>query len=282
MKSPFLRIPIALVFVIPIFVLESATAQLARPFAGRVGAFCLSALIASVLGWAAYRLYVRLIERRPGIEFGANGALKELGNGLALGAALFTATIGVLAALGVYQVNGLHDASVMIAPLAMSIGAGVIEEVLFRGIIFRIIEESLGTWIALAISAALFGLVHMGNPGATWTAAAAIAIEAGIMLGAAYVLTRRLWLPIGIHIAWNFTQGGIFGVHVSGTSLPGLLDSTLSGPEWLSGGAFGAEASIVAVVWCTALGVLLLVMAARRGNFIAPFWKRRAPAATAR
>ena len=81
----------------------------------------------------------------------------------------------------------------------------------------------------------------MLNPEATWIAVLCIAVEAGVLLAAAYITTRRLWLPIGLHFAWNFTQGGIFGVPVSGFRVRGLLKSTLTGPELLSGGAFGAE-----------------------------------------
>jgi membrane protease YdiL (CAAX protease family) len=277
MKSPFLRLPLALVFLIPVMVVQALTPRWTRPFVGRPSDAVLGALAGCVLGWLAYRAYVKLIERRRGIEFGARGALRELGSGLVIGAALFSATIGVLAALGLYTVQGWRDPVVLIAPLAVSVGAGVVEELLFRGVIFRIIEASLGTWIALVISAALFGLVHLGNPNASWLAAAAISLEAGIMLAAAYVLTRRLWLPIGIHAAWNFTQGGIFSVAVSGGKTDGLLVANLNGPSWLTGGEFGAEASVVAMFWCTALGVWLLVLAARRGQFVAPFWKR-APA----
>jgi len=109
----------------------------------------------------------------------------------------------------------------------------------------------------------------------------AIVFEAGVMLAAAYLLTRRLWLPIGIHAGWNFTQGGIFGVSVSGHPSGGLLDGTLSGPEWLSGGVFGVEASIVAVILGIALGTTLLLMAWRRGRFIAPYWRRAGPIAAA-
>lgn len=279
MKSPFLRLPLAFLFLIPVFIAQGLTPRFVRPWTGRpLDAVC-GALVAVLLGWLAYRAYVRLVERRPGIELGAQGVLRELGAGLVLGAALFSVTIGVLAALGLYTVQGWRPASVLIAPLAVSIAAGVIEELLFRGAIFRIIEASLGTWIALAISAALFGLVHLGNPNASWIAAVAIALEAGVMLGAAYVLTRRLWLPIGIHAAWNFTQGGIFSVAVSGGKTDGLLVASLNGPQWLTGGEFGAEASVVAIVVCTAFGIALLVMAHRRGQFIAPFWKRRAAAA---
>jgi membrane protease YdiL (CAAX protease family) len=274
MKSPFLRLPLALLFLIPVFLVQALTPHWTRPFVGRPADAVLGALVACVLGWLAYRAYVKLIERRRGVEFGAQGAVRELGSGLVIGTALFSATVGVLAALGFYTVQGWRDPAVMIPVLAMSVGAAVIEELLFRGVIFRIIEASLGTWIALAISAALFGLVHLGNPNATWLAAAAISLEAGVMLAAAYVLTRRLWLPIGIHAAWNFTQGGIFSVAVSGSQTDGLLVATLSGPSWLSGGEFGGEASVVTMLLCTALGAWLLVLARRRGNFVAPFWKR--------
>ncbi|HKX42228.1 MAG TPA: type II CAAX endopeptidase family protein [Burkholderiaceae bacterium] len=281
LRMPLLRLPVALAFLIPVFVLETLTPRWTRPFVGRPADIVLGALVACLLGWAAYRLYVRLIERRPGVEFGRQGALREFGSGLALGAALFSAVIGVLGALGSYRVAGWRGPQVLIAPLAISIGAAVIEELLFRGVIFRIVEATFGTWIALAISALLFGAAHLGNENASWLAAAAIALEAGVMLGAAYVLTRRLWLPIGIHAAWNFTQGGIFSVAVSGGKTTGLLEATLTGPEWLTGGAFGAEASVVAMVLCTALGVWLLVLAAWRGRFIAPFWMRRATAQAA-
>jgi membrane protease YdiL (CAAX protease family) len=224
-----------------------------------------------------YAAYVRVAEKRPLAEFSRAGAWRELGAGLVLGFALFATTIGILAMLGLYQVRGVRtDASLLIIPLAISVGAGVIEEVIFRGVIFRIVESSLGTWIALAISSLLFGLVHLGNPNATVLSSVAIMLEAGLMLAGAYLLTRRLWLPIGVHIGWNFTQGGIFSVPVSGYALTGLVDGTLSGPDWLSGGVFGAEASVVAVIVCVSLAIWLLRRAAQRGQFIAPRWRRDA------
>ena len=280
MKYAIVRLLLALLFVVPAFVAELSVPRLARPL-GPMAAASLSALAACVLGWAAYAAYVRLVERRPLLEFGRRGALKELAAGLLIGAALFGTTIAVLAALGLYRIQGTRELSVLVVPLAMSIGAGVIEEIMFRGVIFRITESSLGTGFALLISAVLFGLVHLANPRATVLGAVAIIFEAGIMLAGAYLLTRRLWLPIGIHIGWNFTQGGVFSVPVSGFTSTGLFDGTLSGPEWLSGGEFGAEASIVAVVVCVALALVLLRRAAQRGHFIAPHWRRRAEASAA-
>ncbi|MGD8817558.1 MAG: CPBP family intramembrane metalloprotease [Acidobacteriota bacterium] len=162
--------------------------------------------------------------------------------------------------------------------LAASIQAGYIEEVMFRGVIFRITEEGLGSWWALAISSALFGLAHIGNPNATWLSAAAIMIEAGILLGATYMLTRRLWAVMGMHFAWNYTQGGVFGISVSGTDVQGMLVSRLTGPEILTGGAFGIEASLLTVILCFAVAVFVLRRTVRRGHLVRPFWKREAPA----
>jgi hypothetical protein len=187
---------------------------------------------------------------------------------------LCATTIGILWALGVYQITGSNGWPVMLATLPGFILAGCIEEVAIRGILFRVLEQRLGSWIALGISAALFGLAHLLNPAASMLNATAISIEAGVLLAAAYMLTRRLWLCIGIHIGWNFTQGGVFSSAFSGGQAKGLLNARLVGPDWLSGGAFGAEASVVALAICGIAGILLLLVAARSGHAIQPFWVR--------
>lgn len=227
----------------------------------------------------AYIGFVHLVERRPAAELSGRGAVGETGAGIAVGAGLQTACVGAVAALGYFQVTGLNPVSAIVPTLAMAVASGYVEEVVFRGVLFRIVEESLGTWIALALTSLLFGFVHMWNPNATVFSSFAIAMEAGVLLGAAYVLTRRLWLAVGIHFAWNFTQGGIFGGRVSGLSMDGLLESELSGPMLLSGGEFGLEASVFGLALGTATGVLFLVRAGRSGQFIAPFWRRPGDAA---
>ena len=171
--------------------------------------------------------------------------------------------------LGGYRVTGTNPASVLVPVLALAIFSGVFEEIIARGLVFRLLEQWLGTWTALALSSLLFGFLHMLNPHATVLAAAAISIEAGLLLGALYLLTRRLWMAIGLHMAWNFTQGGVYGVAVSGLETPGLLFNTMQGPAILTGGAFGAEASLPAVIICTSLGLWVLYLAHRKGRFIA-------------
>jgi hypothetical protein len=138
------------------------------------------------------------------------------------------------------------------------------------------IEEGLGTWWALAISAAFFGAAHLGNPGATVWSSAAIAIEAGLLLAMLYHVTRSLWACAGLHAAWNIMQGTVYGIPVSGTHPDGFLVAKLTGPDWLSGGSFGAEASVVALALCTGVTIVLLAIALRRGSIVPPAWKRAA------
>lgn len=226
-----------------------------------------------------YVLYVLAIERRPVRELSLKGAPLELLAGGFLGAGLFTLTIVSIWAAGGYDVSGWNGVLAAAPALSLSLGSGFTEEILVRGVIFRITEEGLGTWSAIAISSSIFGLAHMGNPNATAFSVVAIALEAGVLLAAAYILTRRLWLAIGLHAAWNFVQGGVFGVAVSGHAMGGLLSARLSGPDILSGGEFGAETSVFAVIYCLAAGAFLLVKAHGLKRFVALPWRRPAAAA---
>ncbi len=157
----------------------------------------------------------------------------------------------------------------------MALSSGIFEELLFRGVLFRSVEDMFGSWVSLAVSSLVFGGVHLMNPQGTLTGAIYISIEAGLLLAAAFMLTRRLWLCIGFHMAWNYTQSAIFSGIVSGNApAPGLIRSNIRGPEILTGGSFGMEASLVAFAVCTATGIVLLVMAARRGLIRPPFPSR--------
>jgi membrane protease YdiL (CAAX protease family) len=273
---PLTRIVLAFLFVaLAVLVVQMIAAALPLDLTWRE---VLSASLTALASCGAYSAYVRLIEQRDPKELEWTGALKEFGGGVLVGALLFSATISVLALLGSYRASGVNHWSVLILPLTTALIAGFLEEILFRGILFRIAEEGLGTWAALSISALLFGLLHLGNPNATLVGAVAIVIEAGILLAAAYMLTRRLWMAIGIHFAWNLTQGGVFGVAVSGNPTPGLLQGKLTGPAWLSGGAFGAEASVVAALLCLGVGLYFIARAIQREHVVEPWW-RRAPRA---
>lgn len=238
--------------------------------------YFLGGLAVAVLAILIYLAARRWIERRANDELPLETFRREVPLGLLIGAALFTLMTGIVALLGGFSVERVNGIGALWAMLAMAVTSGTIEELLFRGILLRHIEAMLGTWAALAITSALFGLAHLSNPGASLFAAFAIAMEAGILLGAAYLWKRRLWLPIGIHSAWNFTQGWVFSVPVSGGKAPeGLLVTTREGPDWLTGGAFGLEASVVAMLVATAAGLLLLVRVVRQGGIRPAMWVKR-------
>ena len=220
----------------------------------------------------SYLLYVRLIEKRPAVELSKMGFPKELVGGMLIGFGLFTVIIGIIWSLGYYHVSGVNNWVVMIPIFTASVMSGYIEEIVVRGIILRIMEEGIGTWLAVIISATIFGVLHLGNENATVLSALAIASTAGVLLAAVYIITRRLWLAIGLHFAWNFTQGGIFSAAVSGKEEVGLLQSTLNGPEFITGGLFGPEASIITVILGLSLGIYFLFKAYKKNRFIAPFW----------
>jgi membrane protease YdiL (CAAX protease family) len=228
----------------------------------------------------AYLVLVCVVERRSPRELSLR-ALPTYGlAGFVAGFVLFSAVVGVLWLCGSYHVLGMHaHVDWLPAVLIAGVGAGIGEEIAMRGVLFRIVEEGLGTWWALAISAAFFGIAHIFNPGATAWSSAAIAIEAGVLLALVFHVTRTLWACIGLHAAWNITQGTIYGIPVSGTRDESWLASSRTGPDWLSGGIFGAEASVVALVVCMSVSAVLLLIALRRKSIVRPRWSRPVTAA---
>jgi len=251
-----------------------------------VGAVQGIAPLAVVLGTATavgslltYGWVVRRTERRVPLEVARPGAAGALGRGALIGLAMFAAVIGSIAVLGHYRVDGWGSASGAVTLLGVMAAAAATEELIFRGVLFRVIEERVGTWLALALTSLLFGAAHLFNPHATVWGALAIAVEAGGMLGAAYVATRNLWVPIGLHFAWNFAEGGVFGTGVSGTDSPqGLLHGVLSGPTVLSGGEFGPEASLFSLLAGVVVMAAFLRLARRRGHLV-PLRRREATVA---
>ena len=236
----------------------------------------IAGLIVIALVVAVYKLAISKLGEQPRDDLRRVHAVRDLALGLGGGALLFSLVTLVAALVGVYSIVGLGDArSILFVAVTFGIIPGVMEELLFRGILFRHLEDFGGSWFALALTSALFGVAHIFNPNATIFSSFAIAVEAGVLLGGAYMLTRSLWAPIGIHAAWNFTQGEVYDVPVSGIDGTGLVEAQLSGPELLSGGAFGLEASVIALMIATAAGLWLVVRAVRAGHIVRPWWVRR-------
>ncbi|CAN5287522.1 CPBP family intramembrane metalloprotease [soil metagenome] len=229
----------------------------------------LVAALASVLALVLYARFVGWAEFRRASELGLKQAAPELLIGCLIGVGMMAVVVGALLISGLYEQSGPRAASPW-GMITIGIMSGFFEELIFRAIVLRLLMRAFGIWPALALSAALFGALHLGNPNATAVAAIAIAVEAGLMLASFYLLTGRLWMSIGVHAAWNFAQGWIFGARVSGlpvTESLYLSTPKAGAPTWLSGGDFGPEASVPAMVVGTGAAIVVLYWAWKKGNF---------------
>ena len=137
------------------------------------------------------------------------------------------------------------------------------EELLSRGYHLQTIASGLNLFWGVVISSAIFGFLHLQNPGATWVSTAGIFL-AGILFAYAYIRTKQLWLPMGMHLGWNFFEGVVFGFPVSGLDIYALTRITIHGPELWTGGAFGPEAGLIVLPALLLGGWLIYLYTMRR------------------
>lgn len=234
--------------------------------AGRlpVGVVCGLGVLAAVAMLLAYTLTFRMFGDHGAPDLPMSQLLPSTLKGFGICAAYFLVVVAVLYAVGAYRVSSFGESFMaLLQALSYYLLVAVGEEIAFRGFMFRWIDSRFGLVAALVVSSVLFGLIHVGQ--GDLLSCLAIAVEAGLLLGAAYRYAGNLWLPIGMHWGWNFAQGSIFGFSVSGTDGgASLIKPTLTGLQWLTGGEFGAEASVVAIVIGLALGLWFAVQAVRR------------------
>jgi uncharacterized protein len=270
LQFPLTRI---LVAAIPLVVVMALTDQAIVSLGLRPGVMTSSLIVVagSLVSIAIYAGYVRLIERRRVVELGGGSLASELAGGFGLGLGLFLVTAGLFVLIGAGRIERGDGLAALVPWLLWVAGTAIPEEILFRGVMFRVLEERLGSWVALAISALLFGGLHAINANASVASSVAIAIEAGVLLAAAYIASRRLWLAIAIHTGWNLAQLGVLGVQRPGHSTHGAWSSRFTGPPLLTGGDWGPEISIIAVAACLVASIVLLVHAKRRGRIVPPF-----------
>jgi len=281
LRGALSRLPVRLVALFVALALVDVAFQIAPSLVmprdhgpARAAVQILGALVLAAAMIVAYRFLIRYSEQRGAEELAARHALGSVLLGTLGGVGLFLVVFLILLASGVAALHGVGSPAGLPAALAIGIGAAVGEEIVFRGVLFRLLEQGLGTSLALALSAAAFGLLHAFNPGATVVSTLAIAAESGVLMGVAYSASRTLWVPIGLHFGWNFTEGGIFGAAVSGGQYTGLLGTSFSGPRILTGGEFGPEASILAVLVSVIASLGVAWIAQRRGR-----WRERSRAA---
>lgn len=210
-------------------------------------------IISGVAIIGLFQLWTRAFEKEWRMD--TICGLGKLWNGITIGALFFCIVAGILAAIGAYHASYASPHwGMIVVNLCFYFLVACGEEVIFRGVLFRLIDEKFSFWWAIVVSSLVFGFAHIFQPYATVWSSIAITVEAGILLGTAYKYAGTLWLPIGIHWAWNFTQGNVFGLEVSGGETEeSIMNATLTGPDIITGGPFGPEASIITAI----LGILL-------------------------
>lgn len=223
-------------------------------------------VLCALLVWG-YVLLSRVLERRTESEFAFDRVEPRLSQGALLGLALMTGSIAIQWVLGDATIVPGHQFTFSPATIIPVVCAPIFEELIMRGVVLRIFEKMFGSWVALAISSALFGFAHIANPHSSVLAAVSIAIEAGLLLGMAYIATRSLWLPIGLHFGWNFTEGNIWGAPDSGNAVHGLFETTTHGNVLITGGTFGPEASLITPALCLIATAFLYRAAVQRGTW---------------
>lgn len=276
-SNPFARIILGLIVCFAVFILSQNIAGKLLTLTGLDKDFrnLFKGIIASVLVLCTYKLFYKFIEKRRISEISTKGILKNLALGIFIGLVLQSLTVLVIYLNHGFKVVSVNPFEFIIIPITVAFTVAIFEEILIRGILFRIMEEKLGSYIALIISAIVFGGLHLINPNSSLISATCVAVEGGLLLGVAYIYSRSLWLPIAIHFAWNFMQSGIFGAITSGNEKTNsLLTIQLTGSKFITGGAFGPEGTIQAIIFCLIATMVLMYLNTKRNKLIKPYWKR--------
>lgn len=272
----FLQFPLTrmvlpvLAFMLPFLLLQAGAT---RFFDEKIFVRC-GQLVAACVAYVTYIWVMRNIEKRVPTELARTGAVSEFFLGFGIGSALIALAVGALMWLGAYEVQGISPLTVVAVPLMLHLIVGMIEELVVRGVIFRVLQEYLGSYFTLALTSIFFGFLHLMNDHITWLSFANI-VALGALLGAAFLLTGRLWMCVALHAAWNFTQDGIFSINVSGQVVKnGLVFGKLSGPDWLTGGAFGLEGSAITLILLAISTAVTIALARRAKRIAVPVWQR--------
>lgn len=271
---PLMRIFIILLFLAPIMMINSVVVfqvieKLNEPIASYID--LARVLITIPLFILSYRFYCQIIEKRDAVEVSLKGALKQWLMGAATATLFVLSFVFLIALVGDFTIIETRPFLQLVTNFFnFSIGS-FLQEFILLCVIYRLVEEMAGSWIALFTSILLFSGIHILNENENLTSVAMLMLSSIIFI-APFILTRRIWLSWGFHAGWNFMQAGVFGMANSGIMFKGWLVTQISGPEWITGGAVGLEASYLSVAIDLTVGVIILNMAIRAGQMVPPRW----------
>lgn len=267
---PGWRIPLLLLWTIPILAGLGWLSKLiqlgeSQPMFLPIKAATGLAYILSLLG--VYALFARVVERRNPAELKVDrGALRHLALGFLMGGGVMLCLTAVLALAGCYRVASLNSAWFMLRALIFYLPQSFIEDFLFCLILYRLLREGLGRRAALIVAPLLFMAAHLGNRNESPIGLLEI-FTGGCLMYYAFDRTGSFWTVWAMHFSWNFIMNGVLGLANSGQAIPGFIRPVVSGPAWLTGGATGPEASVLAVGFDL---LLLLLLWKSKDRWLAP------------
>ena len=229
-----------------------------HPWPGLLFAAVAEVILAIIL----YRIFSRPVFGQSSKTQPVKYQFRELLLGVAIGGGAITLATLVLAIFGIYRPVGFGSVKGILIGLAAGLGAGVAEELLFRGVVLRLFYEKQGVFRAIFFTSLIFGAAHFGND-LSIAEVLGVFVAAGFLLNGVWFLTKRVWICVGTHFAWNFFLGGIFGMAVSGIPMTegGLIQCRMSGSDLMTGGTNGPEASLPFVITVAAVGAIILFIA---------------------
>ncbi len=275
---PLMRVLVFAVFVLPVFVLNSLVVflvieQVREPLASNIDILRMIVTIPLLL--MSYHFYCRIFEKRRAVEISVTGAGKEWTVGFLVATILVVLFVGLISVFGSFEILEYRSPGTLLKNFLVFGMGSLFQELVLLCVVYRLVEEFAGSWVAIAASLLIFAFAHIANPNQTLGSAMFLVLSS-ILLLAPFILTRRIWLSWGIHTGWNFMQAGVFGMANSGILFPGWMVTKVGGAEWLTGGAIGLEASYPALLVDLSVGLLVLYAAIKAGKIVKPAWKRKA------
>ncbi len=276
---PLTRFVMIFLFLAPIIIINSAVVmgvidKLEEPVATYID--ILRHLITIPVLLYSYKLYCQVVEKREAVEISPNGAMKHWLVGASVAAILVSLFVLMIDWIGDFTVLE-YRGGLQIVSNFLTFGTGsLLQDIVLLCVVFRLLEEIIGTWASLVISLVIFGGVHLANENETLTNVSMLMLSSLIIVGP-FILTRKIYLSWGFHAGWNFMQAGIFGMLNSGIQFNGWIVSQVTGPWWITGIPVGIEGSPISVVIDAAIGIAFIVYASKRGLIVPPKWRRDPP-----
>lgn len=222
--------------------------------------------------FASYVIFVRYYEKRELTELSRDNMRKEIAVGIISSIFLITIVFVTLFIMGYYSITSFNMNFSFFEVFAFILALALIEELMFRGFLYRLTEESIGTNLAILISALIFGMVHITNDNVNVITIISPTFG-GLLLSVMYSYRQCLWLPISFHAFWNYSQI-IYGSKVTGDDYGTFAEAKFEGPELFIGKEFGIENSILVLLVVLIPTIILYVDLSRKNLLKLPYWKK--------